>query len=546
MKKYLAMILVLVMALAIAAGCADTNQPGNASPTNAPQAPDPAAPQETPVAQTELTPTGNETVSDKDTINIAVDREPATLNPGGVMSNVSEIVMMNTMDTLLKFDESATPQPNLATEWKAIDDLTWQFKLREDVYFTNGEHLTAKDVVYSINRLATTTTGPSALTHIDLSGVEAVDEYTVNIKTTEPYAFLEAQLCQAVMCIVNEKAITEMGEDAHGRAPVGTGAYTVSNWVAGESITLTRNENYWGEEVPLKTVVLKIMTEGTSRTMNLETGDIDLNCRLQVTDIDRVDESEDMYVLAGPQNTLRYICFNTSVEPLNNVDVRKALHYATDTELIRETIYGVKSSEPATGPVPPTFQGKNNDLIQYTYDPEKAKELLASAGYADGFEVSFIYLANTTNNMFAEMLQAMWAEVGVTLVLEPTESGTLSTMLNAGDYQVGTAATDMKMCDAGEGLYSFFHSSSRGSSTDRTWLNDPEVDAILDEIATTLDVEKRNELVYEAQAIIHDLCPMIYICHPWRVYGVRSDVRGLTVLPYDMENYSNLYFVNED
>ena len=148
--------------------------------------------------------------------------------------------------------------------------------------------------------------------------------------------------------------------------------------------------------------------------------------------------------------------------------------------------------------------------------------------------------------MFAEMLQAMWAEVGVTLVLEPTESGTLSTMLNAGDYQVGTAATDMKMCDAGEGLYSFFHSSSRGSSTDRTWLNDPEVDAILDEIATTLDVEKRNELVYEAQAIIHDLCPMIYICHPWRVYGVRSDVRGLTVLPYDMENYSNLYFVNED
>lgn len=414
------------------------------------------------------------------------------------------------------------------------------------MYFTNGEHLTAKDVVYSINRLATTTTGPSALTHIDLSGVEAVDEYTVNIKTTEPYAFLEAQLCQAVMCVVNEKAITEMGEDAHGRAPVGTGAYTVSNWVAGESITLTRNENYWGEKAPLKTVVLKIMTEGTSRTMNLETGDIDLNCRLQVTDIDRVDESEDMYVLAGPQNTLRYICFNTSVEPLNNVDVRKALHYATDTELIRETIYGVKSSEPATGPVPPTFQGKNNDLVQYAYDPEKAKELLASAGYADGFEVSFIYLANTTNNMFAEMLQAMWAEVGVTLVLEPTESGTLSTMLNAGDYQVGTAATDMKMCDAGEGLYSFFHSSSRGSSTDRTWLNDPEVDAILDEIATTLDAEKRNELVYEAQAIIHDLCPMIYICHPWRVYGVRSDVRGLTVLPYDMENYSNLYFVNED
>lgn len=543
MKKYLAMILVFAMTFAMVTGCSN---PGETTPTNAPAPTDPAAPEETPAANTELTPTGEETVSDKDTINIAVDREPATLNPGGVMSNVSEIVMMNTMDTLLKFDKTATPQPNLATEWEALDDTTWQFKLREDVYFTNGEHFTAKDVVYSFNRLATTTTGPSALTHIDLTGLEAVDDYTVKIKTTEPYAFLEAQLCQAVMSIVNEKAITDMGEEAHGRAPVGTGAFKVGNWVAGESITLERNDTYWGEAAPLKNIVLKIMTEGTSRTMNLETGDIDLNCRLQVTDIDRVDESEDTYVLAGPQNTLRYICLNTSVEPLNNVNVRKALYHATDTELIRETIYGVKSSEKATGPVPPTFPGKNNDLPEYTYDPEKAKELLAAEGFENGFEVSFIYLANTTNNMFAEMLQAMWAEVGVTLVLQPTESGTLSTMLNAGDYQVGTAATDMKMCDAGEGLYSFFHSSSRGSSTDRTWLNDPEVDAILDKIVTTLDAEERNALVYEAQALIHDLCPMIYICHPWRVYGVRSDVRGLSVLPYDMEDYSKLYFVNED
>lgn len=544
MKKYLAMILAIAMVFAFAAGC---TQQGQKDPDDQPSASaEPQDPQTTPVANTELEVSGDETKSDKDTIVIAVDREPATLNPGGVSSNVNEIVMRNVLDTLLKFDENAVPQANLATEWQAIDELTWQFKLRDDVYFTNGEHFTAADVVYSLNRLADTTTGASALTYIDLSGVEAVDEFTVNIKTTKPYAFLEAQLCQAVMCIVNEKAMNDMGEDAHGRAPVGTGAYKVADWTAGESITLERNEEYWGEPAQLKTVVLKIMTEGTSRTINLETGDIDLNCRLQTTDIDRVDESEDMYVLAGAQNTLRYICLNTSVEPLNDVNVRKALFHATDTELIRETIYGVKSSEKANGPIPPSFKGKNTELPEYEYDPAKAKQMLADAGYADGFEVSFIYLANTTNNMFAEMLQSMWAEVGVTLKLQPTESGTLSTMLNSGDYEVGTAATDMKLCDAGEGLYSFFHSSSRGSSTDRTWLNDPEVDAILDKIVTTLDAEERAKLVSEAEAMIHDLCPMIYICHPWRVYGVRSDVRGLSVLPYDMEYYANLYFVNED
>lgn len=105
MKKYLAMLLVLAMALSLFAACT----PGNADPTADPAADPTASPEGTPVANTELTPTEDETISDKDTINIAVDREPATLNPGGVMSNVSEIVMMNTMDTLLKFDESATP-----------------------------------------------------------------------------------------------------------------------------------------------------------------------------------------------------------------------------------------------------------------------------------------------------------------------------------------------------------------------------------------------------------------------------------------------------
>lgn len=154
MKKYLAMLLACAMIFAFAAGCAQQN-PANSDEPTATNAPTDV--EATPVQNTELVTDGNETVSDKDTINIAVDREPATLNPGGVSSNVNEIIMRNVLDTLLKFDENAIPQANLATEWEAIDDLTWQFKLRDDVNFTNDEHFTAKDVVYSINRLANTT-----------------------------------------------------------------------------------------------------------------------------------------------------------------------------------------------------------------------------------------------------------------------------------------------------------------------------------------------------------------------------------------------------
>ena len=138
MKKYLAMLLACAMIFAFAAGCAQQN-PANSDEPTATNAPTDV--EATPVQNTELVTDGNETVSDKDTINIAVDREPATLNPGGVSSNVNEIIMRNVLDTLLKFDENAIPQANLATEWEAVDDLTWQFKLRDDVNFTNGEHL---------------------------------------------------------------------------------------------------------------------------------------------------------------------------------------------------------------------------------------------------------------------------------------------------------------------------------------------------------------------------------------------------------------------
>lgn len=127
MKKYLAMLLACAMIFAFAAGCAQQN-PANSDEPTATNAP--TGVEATPVQNTELVTDGNETVSDKDTINIAVDREPATLNPGGVSSNVNEIIMRNVLDTLLKFDENAIPQANLATEWEAIDDLTWQFAAR--------------------------------------------------------------------------------------------------------------------------------------------------------------------------------------------------------------------------------------------------------------------------------------------------------------------------------------------------------------------------------------------------------------------------------
>ncbi len=537
MKKLIALLMVSCMALTFAAcgGNTGTTAPTTTEGTTAPGQTTTEAP----------TTQAGEKVSSKDTITLGADREPATLSPGGVTVTIAESIMANVLDTLLKYDENVIPQPCLATSWKQLDDLTWEFKLREGVKFTNGEPFTSKDVLYSFNRLPGTNNGATEMTYIDLAGCSAPDDFTFILKTKSVYAFTEAMLCQPVFSIVNEKAINDVGEDAHGRAPVGTGAFIVTDWKAGDTITLTRNDNYWGEKALLKTVYVKILTEGTARTMNLETGDIDVAMMMQVSDIERIESADETYVMSGPQNSIRYIGINTSKPIMDNQKVRQALFMATDTETIRKVIYGENSSAPAVSPVPPGFAGRNEELTQYKFDPDAAKALLSEAGFADGFKTSYTYLSNSTNNMCAEMIQQMWAAVGIELELKPMESGALSTALNSGDFEIGNFGSNLKLCDAGEGMYAFFHSSSRGSTSNRTWLNDGELDRQLDQIMQTTDAEARNKLVFDAQIRVQELVPMIYICHAYQVYGLRSDVRGWDVVLYTRNDFSKLYFAEQ-
>ncbi len=188
--------------------------------------------------------------------------------------------------------------------------------------------------------------------------------------------------------------------------------------------------------------------------------------------------------------------------------VRQALFHATDTEVLREILYGLTTSGPATSCVPEGMIGINNDLTPYEYDPQKARDLLAEAGYADGLEIEFMYLANSTNNMLAELLQAMWGEVGVTLVLQPMESGALSTALNKGEHMICSAGTTFSLGEAGEGLYNMFSLESQGSSANRTYLTDTAVDELLQKIVVTSDAQERAQMVYDVQALIHAQAPM--------------------------------------
>ncbi|MBR2990990.1 MAG: ABC transporter substrate-binding protein [Solobacterium sp.] len=487
---------------------------------------------------------GASTGTPRDEFKVAANREPVSLDPTDVTVTYATLIEAQIYNKLLKYDNELNVVGDLAEEWGVADDgVTWTFKLRQGVKFHNGEELTSKDVLFTFLRLYDAPAAAISVAYIDKEGFETPDDYTFVLKTTVPYAFLEAELCGGNMCIMNEKAVTELGAD-YGRNPVGTGPYKFVSWTAGDNITVERFDDYFGEPAVTKTIVFKMITENSSRTVNLESGDVDLVIDIQESDVDRVAEGEETMLVTGSTGAVRYIGLNCRHEMFLDKRVRQAMCYATNIDEIRGAVYPHATPAQVT-PVPPGFVGRNEGLAGYPYDPEKAKELLKEAGVEDGFTVQYIYLAGAANDQTAQLLQKQWEKVGVTLVLNPMESGALSTAMNKGEQDACCAGSNMSSFEAGKGLYDFFYSGSIGNTSNRTYLDDPEVDALLEQISTETDSAKRAELVYKAQELIMEDAPMAVICHTNAYVGMRKTVHGFEFVPTQTYDLSKVWFEAE-
>ena len=539
MKKFLGISLAFCLALTACSNSpTESNKQNEATSTESSTSTLPPSSEKKPIEAA-----ADEKVSSKDTLIVAFDREPATLDPLGNNVDVKRMIEGSIFDTLLEFDENMKPVPCLAESWEQVDELTWKFNLRKDVKFHNGDPLTSKDVKFSFLRVNNGTLGNEAASQFDPNGYETPDDYTFILKTLEPWAFTEAQVCSEALSIVPEKVVTEMGDDAFGRAPVGSGAYKFVSWTAGDNITVERNDEYWRDKSILKTIKFRIITEAASRTIDLESGGVDITLGLPATDAERIEENPDTQLIVSTGATDRYIAFNCQKDIFKDKRVRQALNYATDKESIRVVCYGENTSEAMDSVVPSTLPGHISSLKQYDYDIEKAKELLKEAGMENGFEVEFMYLANSTNNMLAELLQQMWSQIGVTLILKPTESGALTTSLNKGEQELCCAGTGYSLFEAGAGLYNMFHTERMYSGSARSNLSSPEVDKVLNEINITSDAEKRAELVGQAQELIHEESPFIYIAFTKNIIGAGSNVRGFVPTPTAMYDFRTVYFV---
>lgn len=481
-------------------------------------------------------------LSSKTDLKVAIDREPQALDPTGSNHSITCTIVTQMYETLLEFDENMNIVPCLAESYDEVDDTTLVFHLRKGVKFHNGEEMKASDVLYSLNRAAGTPIGSTYTEKIDLANTTADDEYTVTLKLLEPYAAIKETLCISFMSIVSEKEVESVGEDTFARgALAGTGPFKFESWTPGDNITIVRNDEYWGEKALLEEVSFRFITEQTSRTIELESGAVDMAMLIPATDYERIRENDELGLTLYTSLYVRYIAFNVAKEgPLQNKLVRQALNWATDMDTLVEILYTSDGAQVSTGPVPPGLNGKNENLALYGYDVEKAKALLAEAGYPNGFDITFTCLGNATNNMMGQMLQEMWKKVGVNLILNPLESGALSEYANGMNQEVMPVRTAYSIGDIGEGLENVYHSKNQGTS--RVNSDNPELDALLDAAASTMDADERAKLYEEAQELIQDEAYCMNLCYEYTSIGHSSNLKGLTTPPTERTDYSKIYF----
>lgn len=476
---------------------------------------------------------------------IAIGAEAENLDPLKMMSAPAATVAEHMVQTLVYLAEDGTLEPSLAESWEPTEEGDgWLLNLREGVTFHDGEPFNAEAVKYNLDRFMAKGDfeGEEAAVFAFLLGkiteVEVIDDYIVKLHLEEVFAPIISHLSHSFIGMHSPPSLEALGAGDYVEAPVGTGPFKFVQWDRGEKIVMEKNEDYWGTVPELDTVTFKFVPEGGSRVIMLETGEVHAIMAVPPAEIDRLEGEADIDVVFEDSVRVIYVGFNLEQEPFDDVRVRQALNYAINKEAIIQTQFQGVSSV-STAPIVPAIFGYK-EVGPYGYDPDRARELLADAGYEDGFDMEFYHPTGRypQDDAVAEAVQAMLADVGINASLTTYDWGTyLDTVIVPPEqsehdtYMLGWGTVTL---DADYGLYALFHSGEwppLGNNV--SYYANDQVDALLEEARVTPDRGVREGLYHEAIETIWNDAPWIFLYNEGQVNAVRSNVKGLIHHPLE-------------
>lgn len=472
---------------------------------------------------------------DRPDLVVAVNDLPGSLESIEEMGNVAVRISYSMFDSLLRRDfladgsgTSAKIVPGLAESWERIDDRTMRIKLREGVMFHNGDEMTSDDVAFSFSVARghgeNPVIGSAARFMSWISHVVPTGRYTLDIVADAPEPLFEQRLAGYAFWVVNAREYLTVGKDGFARKPVGTGPYMLDEWVDGEFIRLVANDDYFGGRPTADSVTFQVVPEVSARIAGLVSGEYDIAVNIppdQVSVIERYDDLKVSQIVLDNSHVLRLY----PVGPLADKRVRQALSLGIDRDLLRKALWNDANYTP-NGHQLPSYDIYIADFPGFEHDPDKARALLAEAGY-DGEEIVYRIRLNYYLNSLeaAQAMQQMWADVGLNVTLEPVEN---ESQVAAPGVHIHPWSNTHRFPDP---LGSFVPQWGPESGIqnnrqypERAWQAPARYNELNDVIATVVDPTARQDAYREALQIWMDEAPGTILYNPLETYAMRADI----------------------
>lgn len=511
-KKLLALFLALVMVGAVLPGCGDGSKDPGGQGNNG--------------------KTGEPVKGGEITVGIAQDLDDS-LDPHQTVAAGTREVLFNIFEGLVKPNSDGEMIPAVAEKYTLSEDgTTYTFTLREGVKFHNGQTVTAEDVVYSINRCAAVPEGqekPLVAAFSAVKSVEALDEKTVAVT-----------IAQRDLEFINymTAAIIPADYENQDTAPVGTGPFKFVSRTPQQDFVMERFEDYWGAPAWLDKVTYKICENADALVMNLNGGSIDLCAHLTSAQASQLNQN--FQVLEGTMNLVQAIYLNNQAKPFDNQLVRQALCYAIDRQGIMDMVADGHGTAVGSSIYPAFTKYFLPELVdKYPHDVEKAKELLAQAGYPDGFDMTISVPNNYQPHMdTAEVVAEQLREAGINVTIQPVEWSTwLDTIYNGRQFQATVVGVDAANMTARAMLERF--TSDYGKNFIN--YNNPAYDALFQQAINAQDEATQTDLYKQMEAMLADTAANVYIQDLCDLVAMRQDLGGLKFYPIYVLDLSTVY-----
>jgi len=478
------------------------------------------------------------------TLVVGLVAEPVNLDPAQVTDLNSNRVGRRVTETLVTFpDEKTEIVPGLAESWTISNDgLQYTFKLRRGITFHDGTPFNAAAVKFSIERQINPEHPAAKLGKYpfanyffgNVKAVEVLSDDRVAFLLKEPRASFLAILTAGAASIVSPTAVMKSGQD-YPSHPVGTGPFKFASWERGQRVVLEKNPTYWKGPVKYDRVVFRPIVEDQARLTELLTGQLDLIVGVPADFVGQLETGGKASVLKQTGVHVWYLGINNQKKPFDDRRVRQALNYAVDKDaIVRDVLKG--TGTPSKGPVMPNTWGAEAGLKAYPYDPARAKKLLAEAGYPNGFTTT-LWVPESGSGMQAPVamstvIQSNLKAVGVTVNMQTMEWGAYLAKLRSKEQELFALSWMAGMEDPDMVMYPLLHSSQwTPNGPNRALYKNEQFDKLLSEARLTTDQAKRAAMYRQAQKILVEDAPWIFVDHEVQIAALGKRVQGFKLHP---------------